>query len=197
VNIPIALTLSRILSVPVLISLLELQSAEIGIGGFVIASAHLALAVFVLAALTDLLDGYLARRWRHVTLIGAVLDTFADRLLICGTLIALVQVNSIPSWMVILVVAREFAVYSLRVVASSRGYNIQISDLGRAKTFSLIVAVSCALLSRSYPALRLSAEILLMAGILFALWSALEYLREFRRKLDPALQTGRSQEQQR
>jgi CDP-diacylglycerol---glycerol-3-phosphate 3-phosphatidyltransferase len=106
------------------------------------------------AAGTDLLDGYLARRWKQVTTVGTLLDPIADKLLISAALISLVQVGVLPGWMAILIVGREFAVSGLRQIAAAEGYTIKASDLGKTKMFSQVVAVSCMLLAVRHPKLR-------------------------------------------
>ena len=111
----------------------------------------LALAIFLVAAGTDLLDGYLARRWKQVTTVGTLLDPIADKLLISAALISLVQVRVLPGWMAILIIGREFAVSGLRQIAAAEGYTIKASDLGKTKMLSQVVAVSCMLLVRAAP----------------------------------------------
>ena len=102
-----------------------------GLGGLWITNEWLALAIFLAAAGTDLLDGYLARRWKQVTTIGTLLDPIADKLLISAALISLVQVRALPGWMAILIIGREFAVSGLRSIAAAEGYTIKASDLGQ------------------------------------------------------------------
>ena len=123
------------------------------IGDVPVTNEWLALAIFLAAAGTDLLDGYLARRWRQVTTIGTLLDPIADKLLISAALISLVQVRVLPGWMAILIIGREFAVSGLRSIAAAEGYTIKASDLGKTKMFRQVVAISCMLLAVRHPAL--------------------------------------------
>src|SRR5579862_8147132 len=101
-NIPNLLTILRIFFVPLLVAALVQERWALHIRDAVITNVWLALAIFLIAASTDLLDGYLARRWRQITTIGTLLDPIADKLLISSALIALVQVRAVPAWMVIL-----------------------------------------------------------------------------------------------
>ena len=107
----------------------------------------LALAIFLVAAATDLLDGYLARRWGQVTTIGTLLDPIADKLLVSAALISLVQVHAVPAWMVIVIVGREFAISGLRSIAAAEGYTIRASDLGKTKMVAQVTAVSLLLVT--------------------------------------------------
>ena len=110
-NLPNALTILRIFFVPLLVAALVQQSgAGVRVGGLAIPQEWLALVIFLAAAATDMLDGYLARRWKQVTTIGTLLDPIADKLLISAALISLVQMRALPGWMAILIIAREFAV---------------------------------------------------------------------------------------
>src|ERR1700678_244980 len=98
-NLPNTLTIVRIFFVPLLVAALVQERVAIHIGGVHITNEWLALAIFLSAAATDLLDGYLARRWRQVTTIGTLLDPIADKLLVSSALIALVQEGAVPPWM--------------------------------------------------------------------------------------------------
>src|SRR5580692_4445113 len=157
-NIPNALTILRIFFVPLLVAALVEDSVWMR---FPVTNEWLALGIFLTAAGTDLLDGYLARRWKQVTTVGTLLDPIADKLLISAALISLVQVRVLPGWMAILIVGREFAVSGLRQIAAAEGYTIKASDLGKTKMFSQVVAVSCMLLTVRHPALRLPGMVLM------------------------------------
>src|ERR1035438_6398199 len=150
-NIPNFLTISRIFFVPLLVAALVQQDVKIVVRGVVLTSDWLALAIFLVAAATDLLDGYLARRWGQVTTIGTLLDPIADKLLVSAALISLVQVRVIPGWLVVLLVGREFAVSGLRSIAAVEGYTIKASELGKTKTFWQVLAISLLMISRHHP----------------------------------------------
>src|SRR6202030_3669334 len=105
-----------------------------------------ALAVFLAAAATDLLDGWLARRWGQVTTVGTLLDPIADKLLISAALVSLVDIHRVPAWIVILIIGREFAVSGLRSIAAAEGYTIRASDLGKTKMVLQVVAIAMVML---------------------------------------------------
>jgi CDP-diacylglycerol--glycerol-3-phosphate 3-phosphatidyltransferase len=183
-NLPNLLTLLRIFFVPLLVAALVQESRSVQFGGLVITNEILALIIFLAASATDLLDGYLARRWKQVTTVGTLLDPIADKLLISAALIALVQVEVIPAWLVILIVAREFAVSGLRSIAASAGYTIQASDLGKMKMVMQVAAVSLFLLGMHWPVLAPWAMRFMWLVVVIAIVSAVDYFRKFWRRVD-------------
>lgn len=193
-NLPNALTILRIFFVPLLVAALVQENVAMHFGTLQVTNEWLALAIFLAAAGTDLLDGYLARRWKQVTTIGTLLDPIADKLLISAALISLVQVRALPGWMAILIIGREFAVSGLRSIAAAEGYTIKASDLGKTKMFSQVVAISCMLLSVRHRVLVLPATLLMWAVIFFALLSAISYFRKFWRKVDERVKQRRRRE---
>src|SRR5256884_416824 len=151
-NVPNLLTLIRIFLVPLVVAALVQQNLRLQFGHkLLVANDFFAVTVFMAAALTDLLDGYLARRWKQVTTVGTLLDPVADKLLISAALISLVEIRLLPGWMVILIIGREFAVSGLRSIAAAEGYTIRANDLGKTKMFAQVVAISCVLLSLRRP----------------------------------------------
>jgi CDP-diacylglycerol---glycerol-3-phosphate 3-phosphatidyltransferase len=141
-NLPIALTLFRIVVVPLIIV-------------FVISSDRvrvlIAAVIFVAASLTDWLDGRLARRRNQVTQFGTLLDPVADKLLVAAALIALVQVDMIGAWVAMVIIGRELAVTGLRGVALSMGVVVPASSLGKVKTVGQYIAVTILILERGVP----------------------------------------------
>src|SRR5690242_16386796 len=193
-NVPNALTILRIFFVPLLVAALVQEDVSIHFRSWTITNEWLSLAIFLSAAGTDLLDGYLARRWQQVTTIGTLLDPIADKLLISAALISLVQVRSLPGWMAILIIGREFAVSGLRSIAAAEGYTIKASDLGKTKMASQVVAISCMLLSVRHPALLLPGRILMWVVIFFALLSAISYFAKFWHGVDESVKQRRRRE---
>jgi CDP-diacylglycerol--glycerol-3-phosphate 3-phosphatidyltransferase len=112
-----------------------------------------AAAVYLVAALSDSLDGYLARRKDWITVTGAFLDPLADKLLVCGSLVALVQIHELSAWVAMVVIAREFAVQGLRMVAAAEQDVISALWFGKAKTLSQNVAIIAVLVDNSHPAI--------------------------------------------
>lgn len=194
-NTPNLLTILRIFFVPLLVAALVQEKAfTMQVSGVVIPNDWLALAIFLCAAGTDLLDGYLARKWGQVTTIGTLLDPIADKLLISAALISLVQVRVVPAWMVILIVGREFAVSGLRSIAAAEGYTIKASDLGKTKMIAQVAAISCLMLSIRHPALTTPAMVLMWGVVFFAILSAISYFRKFWHKVDVRIKSRRRRE---
>ena len=193
-NLPNVLTLLRIFFVPILVAALLMEKRTIVMGGIPLDNALIALAIFLAAAATDLLDGYLARRWRQITTVGTLLDPIADKLLISAALISLVQIRILPGWMAILIIAREFAVSGLRAIAAAEGYIIEASDLGKTKMLSQVAAISAMLISMRHPGWRTPGMVLMWTVVFFALLSALSYFRKFWHKVDVRTKTRRRRE---
>ncbi len=192
--IPNVLTILRIFFVPLLVAALVEENVGFRLGSLTVTNEWLALAIFLSAAATDLLDGYLARRWKQVTTIGTLLDPIADKLLVSAALIALVQVRALPGWMAILIIGREFAVSGLRAIAAAEGYTIKASDLGKTKMLSQVVAISCMLLSVRHPALYRPGMILMWGVVFFAMLSAVSYFGKFWHKVDERIKNRRRRE---
>jgi len=193
-NFPNALTILRIFFVPLLVAVLVEENVTLRVGGWVITNEWLALAIFLAAAATDLLDGYLARRWRQETTIGTLLDPIADKLLISAALISLVQVSVLPGWMAILIIGREFAVSGLRSIASAEGYTIKASDLGKTKMVSQVIAVSCVMVSRRHQELRMPGQVLMWGVVFFSVVSAMSYFGKFWHRVDESIKKRRRHE---
>jgi CDP-diacylglycerol--glycerol-3-phosphate 3-phosphatidyltransferase len=194
-NLPNLLTLLRIFFVPLLVAALLADDAGLRWQAFFPVSGELfALAIFLTAAATDLLDGYLARRWGQVTTVGTLLDPIADKLLIMAALISLVWVHRVPAWMAILVVGREFAVSGLRQIAAASGYVIRASELGKTKMSAQVIAISLVIGGIRWPGLRASGLIAMWAVLLFGIVSAADYFRKFWRKVDYQVKRRRRRE---
>jgi CDP-diacylglycerol--glycerol-3-phosphate 3-phosphatidyltransferase len=193
-NLPNSLTILRIFFVPLLVAALVQENVRVPLGSLMITNEWLALAIFLSAAATDLLDGYLARRWKQVTTIGTLLDPIADKLLISAALISLVQIGALRGWMAILIIGREFAVSGLRSIAAAEGYTIKANDLGKTKMAAQVLAISFMLVSVRHPALRPAAVGLMWAVIFFAILSAVSYFGKFWRKVDERVKKRRRHE---
>lgn len=193
-NLPNTLTIARIFFVPLLVAVLVQQRIILHWNGAVITNDVIALIIFWVAAATDVLDGYLARRWRQVTTIGTLLDPIADKLLVSAALISLVQEHVVPGWLVVLLVGREFAVSGLRSIAAVEGYTIKASELGKTKTISQVFAISLLMVSIRHAWVAKWANASLYLVVLFALWSAVAYFNKFWRKVDIRTKQRRRQE---
>ncbi len=193
-NLPNYLTLARIFLVPLLVAALVQERKVYGFAGFEIPHELLALGIFIVAAFTDLLDGYLARKWSQITTLGTLLDPIADKLLISASLIALVEVKAVPAWTVILIVGRDFAISGLRSIASSEGYVIPASDLGKSKMMLQVAAISLTLVALRWPEWKPLGVWTMWAAVVFTIASAIDYVRQFWKKIDIGVKLRRRNE---
>jgi len=172
-NIPLYITLFRILCIPALVILLlsRFNGHEL-----------IATAVFAVAALSDIADGVLARRTHKTSTVGELLDPIADKLLISSALICLVGLGSIASWMVIIIVGREITVTGFRAIASSRGIHISSSVFGKIKMWCEAITVGLLILGKeNLGNFYLLAKIGLWIVLAVVLFSAAEYFVRFGR----------------
>jgi CDP-diacylglycerol---glycerol-3-phosphate 3-phosphatidyltransferase len=174
-NLPNALTLIRILLVPVLVVALTVESP----GGSTIAAI-----VFAIAAVTDGLDGYIARSRQAVTNFGKVMDPVADKLMVAAALISLVSLDRVAAWVAMVIIAREFAVSGLRIAAGQQGVVIPASRLGKVKTIVQVGAVLALIAANDPDAMWVQA--LVYAMVVVTVVSGADYFLNFRRKLDEA-----------
>lgn len=178
INLPNTLSLIRIVLVPLLVVVLLTPPRSWDWTG--VHTDVMGAAIFGLASLTDLLDGWLARRNRQVTTLGQWLDPLADKLLVTGALISLVQLERAPAWMVAIIVGRELAVTGLRSVATSRGVAMPASDLGKRKMAAQVTAILGLLLAPAVPfPLNWVGTVALWVMLALAIWSAVDYYRRF------------------
>jgi CDP-diacylglycerol---glycerol-3-phosphate 3-phosphatidyltransferase len=192
-NLPNLLTLLRIFFVPLLVAALLADGTTLA-RLIPVSREMFALAVFLAAAATDLIDGWLARRWGQVTTVGTLLDPIADKLLISAALVSLVDIHRVAAWIVILIIGREFAVSGLRSIASSAGYTIKASELGKTKMASQVIAISLVIAGIRWPSLDSFGEIGMWAVMLFGIVSAADYFRKFWRRVDDHVKTRRRRE---
>jgi CDP-diacylglycerol--glycerol-3-phosphate 3-phosphatidyltransferase len=140
-NLPNSLTIIRIILIPIFVVILLVR---IRYGDYIAA------LIFSVTALTDSLDGYLARKRREVTTLGVILDPLADKLLVTAALISLVELSRIPGWTAIVILGREFAVSGLRAIKAEQGIVIPASWMGKLKTISQIAAILLIILEKSF-----------------------------------------------
>ena len=182
-NLPNTLTVARIFLVPVLVSVLLTKFEGRLVLGLPV--ELVAAAIFGIASLTDWLDGYLARRRKQVTTLGQILDPLADKLLISATLISLVQLDLVQSWMVGVIISREIAVTGLRNLAYSRGLTMPASGLGKLKMASQVTAILLLLLGwERAPLLVTLGQGAMWIVVITALVSAVDYYQGFQRAMN-------------
>ena len=180
-NLPNLLTMGRVAVIPVVILLIDRGSPK---------DCWWAALVYSAAALTDLIDGWLARRMHVVSVLGKFLDPLADKLLVMAVLIYMIPMGRIPTWAVTLLLARELAVTGLRSIASSEGVVIAAGDDGKSKTALQMVGILCLILGYPYHLtlgpldlgdvdLVYVGRTLVYVSLIFSIMSALSYTRLF------------------
>jgi CDP-diacylglycerol--glycerol-3-phosphate 3-phosphatidyltransferase len=174
INLPNALTLLRIFLVPFLgvVLLTKFEGRE-----------TVGLLIFLVATATDFFDGWLARRRGEITTLGTLLDPIADKLLISGAFVSLVELGLAPAWMVVVILGREFAVSGLRAIASSRGIVISASGLGKAKMLTEVAAASLLILATRHREFVLPGKVALWVVVTVALVSGVQYFVTFLRRI--------------
>jgi len=165
-NLPNKLTMFRVILIPFFIVFLLASLTPY--------DKWIALDIFIIASLTDLLDGKIARKYNLVTNFGKFMDPLADKLLVCSALICLIELDKIPSWMVIVIIAREFIISGFRLVASDNGVVIAASYWGKFKTTFQMVAVC--LLIADIAALTVVTQIILWIAVVLTVVSLTDYL---------------------
>jgi CDP-diacylglycerol--glycerol-3-phosphate 3-phosphatidyltransferase len=179
-NLPNKITISRIFLIPLflIVMLVPFSWGELTILGATLPVTHLVGAlIFIIASATDWVDGHFARKYNLVTNLGKFLDPLADKLLVSAALIVLVELGYAPSWIVIIIISREFAVTGLRLILAGGGEVVAANQLGKIKTWTQIVAISALLLHNiifemiSIP----FADIALWVALVFTIWSGWDY----------------------
>lgn len=174
VNLPNVLSSARILLVPILVAALltEFDGKEfVGLG------------LFLIAALTDLLDGWVARRWGLVTRLGKLLDPAADKILTSAAFISLVELGLAPAWVVVTIVAREFAISTLRSIAATQNLVIAASWSGKVKTVVQVIAISLLIVQEQLASFAPLARIMLYLALAVSVYSGIEYALRYARTL--------------
>lgn len=169
-NLPNKLSMLRILMIPVFV-ILALMNAP--------AAQYAAVGVFVLAAITDALDGHIARKNGLVTNFGKFIDPIADKLLVMSALIVLVERGRMPGWVCIVMLAREFAISGFRLVAAGTGKVIAAGILGKIKTVTQMIAVIALLLTAIdgvFAPLGSFADIAMYVSAFMTVWSGTDYI---------------------
>jgi CDP-diacylglycerol--glycerol-3-phosphate 3-phosphatidyltransferase len=180
-NLPNMLTFGRIVMIPLCLWLLDQDSPHTGFW---------AALVFTAAALTDVLDGYLARKLNVVSVLGKLIDPLADKLIVMACLVWLVTMDRIPAWVVIILLAREFSITALRSVAASEGVIISAGQEGKTKTALQMIGIILLLAGYPYHLAFLGLDVgiidfarigrvLVYLSLVFSIASAAQYLSLF------------------
>jgi CDP-diacylglycerol--glycerol-3-phosphate 3-phosphatidyltransferase len=176
-NLPNALTLSRLAAIPLLMLLLIARFDG---------HDQIAAALFVLFSFTDTLDGQIARRRGMVSDLGKFLDPLADKLFVLSVLIVLVQEGLVAAWIVVVIFSRELLITILRSVGATQGRVIAAAPMGKTKTMTQMAAVVLLILQRPYPSLVPFAELAVGVAIIFTVGSGIDYMWRFRHVLWPS-----------
>jgi CDP-diacylglycerol--glycerol-3-phosphate 3-phosphatidyltransferase len=198
-NLPNSITMSRIVMIPLLLWILSPSFPWQGSHG----EQEIAASVlFVMASITDGIDGYLARKRNQITTMGMLLDPLADKVMVTGALIALVAYNPqiVKVWIAVVIISREFLISGLRSIASSEGFTIEASDLGKLKTFIQIFSVVSAILAHHWDHWQFGVLIVpvrwiaitsIYFTVLVSTISVIDYFVGFWKKIDHASKGSR------
>ena len=170
-NLPNKLTVLRVILVPffVLFLLAPLPlPANVG--------RYIALVIFIVASLTDLLDGKIARKYGLVTDFGKFMDPLADKLLVCAALICMIDMGEIPSWIVIVIISRDFIISGFRLVAAGNGTVIAAGWMGKVKTTCQMIMLIYLLIGFPGMAAWLIGQVLIYASLILTVASLIDYL---------------------
>ena len=167
-NLPNKLTILRVIMIPFFVAALLYD------GGANQNMRYVAAALFIIASLTDMLDGKIARKYNLVTNFGKFMDPLADKLLVCSALICMIELRELPSWMVIIIISREFIISGFRLVASDNGVVIAASYWGKFKTTFQMIGV--VLLIFNIPALSTLTTIIVWIALALTVISLVDYI---------------------
>ena len=175
-NLPNRLTLLRVIMIPFFVVFLLWDGGETALFRYISA------AIFIVASLTDMLDGKIARKYNLVTNFGKFMDPLADKLLVCSALICLTDMDRIPSWVVIIIIGREFIISGFRLIASDNGVVIAANYWGKAKTVCQMI-MTIVLIADLGSGVYLLEQVLIYASLLLTVISLVTYLWQNRKVL--------------
>lgn len=168
-NLPNKLTVLRVILIPFFVFFLMAPYFP-GYGNYI------AVAIFIVASLTDMLDGKIARKYNLVTNFGKFMDPLADKLLVCSALICLVETGQLASWIVIVIIAREFIISGFRLVAADNGVVIAASYWGKFKTTFQMLMVIVLILDVPHPAFAVLGVALTWIALILTVVSLVDYI---------------------
>lgn len=167
-NLPNKLTMMRVVLIPVFLLVLFLMPAPM--------NRYIATAIFVVASLTDFLDGYIARKYNLVSNFGKFMDPLADKLLVMSALVAMVALGDLPAWVVIIILAREFAITGFRTLAMEANIVMAASWWGKVKTTTQMIMIIVVLLALDLPGIAIVETILVALAVFFTILSGVDYI---------------------
>lgn len=176
-NLPNLLAFLRILLAPIMFWIILNPSLFTDSGYHISWSYFAASLIFVLASVTDFFDGYIAREWNQMTMLGAIIDPLADKMLTIAAFLGLMMVGSASAWAIYIIIIRELFITGIRTVALSEGLDIKASWSGKVKTVVQMIAIGFLLMHWPF-----STELLWLA-VALTLYSGFEYLWGFRKAI--------------
>lgn len=168
-NLPNRLTILRVILVPFFVLFMLL---DMGITG----QKYIALGIFVVASLTDTADGYIARKYHLITNFGKFMDPLADKLLVCSALICFVDLGRMPTWIVLIIIAREFIISGFRLVASDQGLVLAASWWGKSKTICQMITVIVLIAAFPGQPMHVVEQVLIYLSLALTVISLMDYL---------------------
>jgi CDP-diacylglycerol---glycerol-3-phosphate 3-phosphatidyltransferase len=190
-NLPNSLTILRIFFTPLLVVVLLTRQPNVTPWGVPMNFAVWGVLLLLVAAATDWADGFYARRRKQITTLGILLDPIADKLLISAAFISLVEMQLVPGWMVVIIIGREFTVTGLRSIASTEGFTIPASALGKTKMVLQVVAVCAVIWGAKHTEVQPLGKILVWLVVLSAVASAIQYFLRFWSQVDDRVKQRR------
>ncbi|WP_312044457.1 CDP-diacylglycerol--glycerol-3-phosphate 3-phosphatidyltransferase [Anaerotignum sp.] len=167
-NLPNKLTMLRVILIPAFLLVLFLVPAPL--------NRYIAVAIFIVASITDFLDGYLARKWNLVSNFGKFMDPLADKLLVMAALVSMVQLGDLASWVVIIILAREFAITGFRTLAMEAKIVMAASWWGKVKTTVQMIMIIVVLLNLPLPGISIIEKLLVGLAVFFTILSGVDYI---------------------
>lgn len=167
-NLPNKLTILRVILIPVFLLVLFLAPAPL--------NRYIAVAIFIIASLTDMLDGKIARKYNLVTNFGKFMDPLADKLLVMSALVSMVALKDLAAWVVIIILAREFAITGFRTLAMEANIVMAASWWGKVKTTVQMMMVVVVLLHLPFAYMRTLEMILIGLAVFFTILSGVDYI---------------------
>ncbi len=167
-NLPNKITLFRVFMIPIFLIFMLNPGIPY--------AKYIAAAVFIIAAISDFLDGYIARKRKLVTNFGKFMDPLADKLLVCSALICFVELNLLPAWIVIIIIAREFIISGFRLIASDNGIVIAASWWGKVKTNVQMIMSVMLIFHFNHPVINILEQIVIYLAVILTVVSLMDYM---------------------
>ena len=167
-NLPNKITLFRVFMIPIFLVFMLVPGIAYG--------RYIAAAIFIIAAISDFFDGYIARKHHLVTNFGKFMDPLADKLLVSSALICFVQLNQIASWIVIIIIAREFIISGFRLIASDNGVVIAASWWAKVKTNVQMIMSIMLIINLDYPVINVLEQIAIYLALVLTVTSLVDYM---------------------